>query len=180
MKQVLLPPCPTRPSVSPLLLSIITILQLRAKKERGQGAGDHAGGSPAGLGACLLVGGAHKTVEETRKKGTNRAYMEWYLLFVPGREDVESRSLRPAFSAPDARHAKSCSRCSRRAACSICSVSCSAGRLASNKVGTRRSKLTVHAAACRLAGACDGQERISGWNGTHIVICARCWQIDLD
>lgn len=108
-RQVLLPPCPTRPPASALLLSIITILQLRAKKgEREPGAGDqckHAGGSPAGLGACLLVGGAHKTVEETRKKGTNRAYMDWYLLLVPGREDVERRSL-PAFSAPDARRAK--------------------------------------------------------------------------
>lgn len=37
-----------------------------------------AGVPQAWVLACLLV--AHKTVEETRKKGTNRAYMDWYLL----------------------------------------------------------------------------------------------------
>lgn len=96
---------------------------------------------------CLVVGGAHKTVEETRKKGTNRPYMDRYLPLVPGREDVEGRSL-PAFSAPDARHAKGCP---RRAACSRCSARCSAGWHLI-KLGRRRSKLTLQAAACWAAG----------------------------
>lgn len=93
---------------SPLLLPMILQLQAKAKgKRRELGVGDHVGGTPAVLVACLflLVGGAHKTVEETRKKGTNRPYMDIKKPLVLGREDVESRSL-PAFSAPESRRAK--------------------------------------------------------------------------
>lgn len=59
-RQVLLPPCPTRPPASALLLSIITILQLRAKKERenqepGTNASMQAGVPQAWVLACLLV-----------------------------------------------------------------------------------------------------------------------------
>lgn len=53
-------------------------------------------------------------------------------------------------------------------------------RLAYNKVGTEAIQAHPASSCMLLAGACDAQRVIAGWNGTDIAICARFWQIDLD
>jgi hypothetical protein len=108
------------------------------KKERTRSRGPNRRESR--IRGCLLVGGAHKTAEETRKKGTNRRLHGSILAVGTGqgrcREQIPVSILGPWHSARRG--------CSRHAGWHLI------------KLGRRRSKLTLQTAACCLAGACDG------------------------